>query len=115
MSALCDQVIETLQSIFPEIKIKVEKSVVYNGQRLYIDIWVPQFDLVIEVHGRQHDEFVKHFHGDAAGFKASKRRDSLKEDWALENEYIFVAIRESDLPVTKESLLEILHEANDNG
>lgn len=111
MSKLCDQVIETFKLVFPEITIKTEKHVEYKGQRLYIDIWVPQFGLVIEVHGRQHDEFVKHFHGDARGFNASKRRDSLKEDWARENNYIFVTLRENQLPVTEESLLEILYEA----
>jgi very-short-patch-repair endonuclease len=115
MSLLCDQVIQTLKEVFPEIKVKLEKSVVYRGQRLYIDIWVPQFNLVIEVHGRQHDEFVKHFHGDEAGFKSSKKRDSIKEDWAIANGYTFVAIRGDQLPVTKESLLEILLNADDNG
>lgn len=111
MSNLCDQVIETFKLVFPEIIIKTEKHVEYKGQRLYIDIWVPQFGLVIEVHGRQHDEFVKHFHVDANGFNASKKRDALKEDWARENNYTFVPLRENQLPVTEESLLEILYAA----
>ena len=111
MSKLCDQVIETFKQVFPEISIKTEEHVEFKGQRLFLDIWVPQFNLVIEVHGRQHDQFVKHFHGDAAGFHASKKRDSLKEEWAIENNYTFVPLRVDQLPVTPESLLEILYEA----
>jgi len=110
LSKLCDQVIETLKTAFPYAKIHVEKYVLFKGQRLFLDIYMPQYGLVIEVHGRQHDTFVKHFHGDAKGFREYKRRDSLKEEWVAENGYTLVALRVTELPITKERLLERIYE-----
>lgn len=106
MSKLCDQVLVTLKEAFPFAKIRVEEYVLFKNQRLFLDIFMPQFGIVIEVHGRQHDEFVEHFHGDARGFRESKRRDSLKEEWIAESGYTLIALRASELPITKDRLLE---------
>lgn len=106
MSKLCNQVIGVLKEAFPCAKIRTEEYVLFRGQRLFLDIFMPQFGLVVEVHGRQHDEFVEHFHGDARGFRESKWRDSLKEEWIAENGYTLIALRVSELPITKEKLLE---------
>lgn len=110
MSLLCDQVISVVRSLFPEVIVKQEHFVIYNGQKLFVDIFIPQLGIVIEVHGRQHDSFVEHFHGDEHGFKMSKRRDALKEEWACLNGYIMVVLREADLPITAQRLLEIIDE-----
>jgi very-short-patch-repair endonuclease len=115
MSKLCDQVIEVVRNLFPEIKIKTEEFVFYENQRLFLDIWVPQLNLVIEVHGNQHEKFVEHFHGNIANFKASKKRDRLKEEWADKEGYTFVLLKQEDLPVTPEELLETIIEASNNG
>lgn len=114
MSKLCDQVIGTLRDAFPQMRIVTEYSVLYNKQRLFVDIWVPQLFLAIEVHGRQHDEYVRHFHNDAAGFAASKKRDALKEEWAKTEGVTYVVLRENQLPVTKETLLEIISNEGNN-
>ena len=111
MSNLCNQVIQTIKSIFPEMLVKTEEFVYYHNQKLFLDIFLPQLGVVIEVHGRQHDEFVEHFHGDAEGYRQSRRRDSLKEQWVSENGYIFVVLREHQLPVTPESLLQAIEDA----
>jgi len=108
MSKICDEVVATFRILFPEALIRTEEFVNYNNQKLYLDIFLPQFGLVVEVHGRQHDEFVRHFHGDAAGFRSSRRRDSLKEEWIAEKGYTFVVIREKDFPLTPNRLLEII-------
>jgi len=107
-SNLCTQVLETLRGIFPELLIKTEHYVNYNNQKLYLDIFLPQLNIVIEVHGRQHDEFVAHFHGDERGYRLSRKRDRLKEEWAHINGYTWVVLRESQLPVTPDSLLELI-------
>jgi very-short-patch-repair endonuclease len=106
VSKLCDQVISTLKEIFPQAKIRVEEYVLFRNQRLFLDIFMPQFGIVIEVHGRQHDEFVEHFHGNAQGFREAKRRDSLKEEWIAEKGYTLVALRAKELPISKDELLE---------
>jgi very-short-patch-repair endonuclease len=111
MSKICDEVHDCLKQIYPLIKIKKEEFVTFRNQKLFLDLWVPQLNLVIEVHGRQHDEFVEYFHGDAETFKASKRRDSLKEEWAGANGYTMVVIRESDFPITPDKLLKRIDDA----
>lgn len=115
MSNLSDQVLSVIMEIFPQIKVKKEELVHYKGQRLFLDFWIPQLGLVVEVHGGQHDEFVEMFHGDGEGFRASKKRDSLKEEWAGINGHAFVVVRESEMPISKESLLEKIDVATDNG
>jgi len=112
MSKLCDQVVEALREAFPLIRIMREEYVTYCNQKLFIDIFVPQLALVVEVHGRQHDEFVGHFHGSAEGFRSSERRDSLKEEWAAEQGYTMVILREHQLPITTEDLLEAIDGAS---
>jgi len=112
VSKLCDQVLAVLKEVFPFIRVKTEEFVSFRNQRLFIDIFAAQLDLVIEVHGRQHDNFVEHFHGSAEAFKASRRRDRLKEEWAAEEGLTFVVLREKDLPITAEKLLEAIDEAS---
>lgn len=108
MSSLSESVLAVLKELFPEIRIKTETFVKYNGQKLYLDIWIPQFDLAIEVHGRQHDVFVEHFHQTSKGFRDYKKRDRLKEEWAGINGITMLVIREKDFPLTKEKLLKMI-------
>jgi very-short-patch-repair endonuclease len=109
-SKLSIEVHTVLREIFPEAKIILEKYVNYKGQKLYLDFWMPQFGLVIEVHGGQHDKFNRHFHRDAQGYRAHKQRDSLKEEWAQLEGLTFVAIRTTDFPLTAPKLLTMISE-----
>lgn len=113
MSKLCDQVVEVIREVFPQIRIVREEYVSYRNQKLFLDIFIPQLALVIEVHGRQHDEFVEHFHGSAEKFKSHRRRDSLKEEWVAENGYTLVILRQHQLPITPERLLEVIDDNSD--
>lgn len=108
MSQLCNQVIQTVRELFPEVLVKTEEFVYFRNQKLFLDIFLPQLGIVIEVHGRQHDEFVEHFHGDAEGYKQSRRRDRWKEEWAAETGHTWVVLRKKDLPITPERLLELI-------
>lgn len=114
MSKLCDQVIGVVREVFPELLVKTEECVYYGNQKLFLDICLPQLGVVIEVHGRQHDEFVEHFHGDESGFRQSRQRDRNKEEWADLNGYTLVVLRESDLPVTPDSLLDKINESGNS-
>ena len=97
-----------LKQVFPHSKIQSELYVNYKHQKLYVDFYIPDYKIGIEVHGRQHDEFVPHFHGDAAGWAAHRRRDNLKLEWAEENKITLVVIREKDIPKNKEDFLNLI-------
>ena len=60
------------------------------------DFWVPHQEVAFEFHGRQHDEFVKFFHGTKAGFMQQKASDRKKAQIAEENGIKLIIIREGD-------------------
>ncbi len=105
MSKLADEMFFLLKETFPHTKIQKEYTIRHAGAVLYVDFFLPLFLIAIEVHGRQHDVFVEHFHGDAWGWKKHKRRDRIKEEWADLNSITYVIIREEDKPKTKEEML----------
>lgn len=65
-----------LTELMPRVDIVTEHPI---GQNLFLDIFVPVYNLGIEYHGRQHFEFVQHYHGDLNGFEKSKERDAEKQ------------------------------------
>ena len=59
---------------------------------LFVDFLIPSASLAVEVHGRQHFEFVAHFHGDKRGFRKSKARDKDKVNWLELNSITLVTL-----------------------
>jgi len=108
MSILSDKVLVLLKEAFPFVKIVEEHFVVYDNQKLFVDFYLPSYLIAVEVHGRQHDEFVPHFHGNAEGWRKHKQRDRTKEEWAAVNDITYVVIREADMPADKQELLELI-------
>jgi len=49
--------------------------------KLRLDFFLPNMNVAVEVHGRQHFEFVKHFHGTRNRYAQAKRNDELKKQW----------------------------------
>jgi hypothetical protein len=108
MSILANYIYDLLVELFPFAKIEKEYYIQYEGYKLFVDFFIPSYMIAIEVHGAQHDNFVKFFHGDEKGWKDHKRRDRVKEEWARMNGIIFVPIREINKPMNKEDLLELI-------
>ena len=86
-----------LKSLFPYDTILEE--VVLPGSnkpsrpsKLYADFFIPAYNLVVEVHGRQHFEFVSFFHKNKAEFLKSKIRDKDKQRWCELNSIEFVSL-----------------------
>lgn len=67
---------------FPSEPILEEVPV--PGSRLFLDFYLPGRKLVVEVQGRQHFEFVPHFHRTRLGFIQSRMRDEHKRGWCLD-------------------------------
>jgi len=111
MSKLSDRVLVDLKAALPYYKIWEEYYVLFRGNKLFVDFYLPELLVAIEVQGIQHDKFVRHFHGDASGYKASKYRDSLKKDWAYEHRVRLVEIRESDMPLSKTDVFYMMNGA----
>jgi very-short-patch-repair endonuclease len=88
MSRIADKIHYILEDMFPRLsapRITEEIYISYKGQKLFFDFFIKELGVYIEVQGRQHTEFVKHFHGDKESFQAQKMRDNLKIQYVEEN------------------------------
>lgn len=87
MSKIADNIYDTLNRMFPRLsapRIIKEVYINYSGQRLFFDFFIKELGVYVEVQGRQHSEFIKHFHGDKETFQAQKMRDNLKRQYIEE-------------------------------
>lgn len=71
------QLLGVLNELFPREEVITEYHI---GERLFLDMYIPAYSLGAEYHGRQHFEFVEHYHGDIDGFEQSQKRDQRKID-----------------------------------
>jgi len=71
---------------------RLEEVVLPGTNGLRADFLVPSRRLVVEVQGRQHGEYVPHFHRDAAGYLRSVGRDDRKRRWAELNGFRHVEL-----------------------
>jgi len=57
-----------------------------------IDFFIPSVGIVVECHGRQHVEHVKHFHKTRKEFHNQQDVDQLKRDWCEANGFRLIEI-----------------------
>ena len=113
MSKIADDVYLILQKEFPFTYIEKEYYVNYKNTRLLFDFYVRTLGILIECQGRQHTEFVKHFHGQAENFYSQKRRDNLKVEYCEENNLTLVLFFDTIDNINKEIVLNRIYEAMD--
>ena len=73
---------------FPWLKYK---------QTMFLDIYFPELKLGIEVDGRQHSEFVPHFHSTLEGFEIQRNRDNMKNILCKEHGVRLVRLNEDEI------------------
>ena len=100
-----------LCATFPHNTILKEYYIRYENQQLYFDFFLKEYNILIEVQGRQHTEFVGHFHGDKQGYLASKRRDNLKKAYCEEHNLTLVLINYDEVVDSSNKLLEKIQES----
>ena len=113
ISFLAKSVRETLEEAFPNTLINDEEYINYKGQRLFFDFYLPSLKIYVEVQGIQHTEFNRHFHSDAAAFRAAKLRDRLKVEWCHLNDFTLVIINYDEVPISAADLLQKITGAQD--
>ena len=59
---------------------------------LYLDFFIPNLMLAVEVHGRQHYEYVPFFHKTKAGYLKARARDEDKKEWCELNNINLIAL-----------------------
>ena len=111
MSRQAEAIYAVLIETFPKRSIVKEHYIRYKGQQLFFDFFIRNYDILIEVQGRQHSEYVSHFHGDREGFLSSKKRDNLKIAYCEDNNLTLVTINYNEKIETKSDLLRKINEA----
>jgi hypothetical protein len=81
MSKGAKELLEIVRKIYPNQRIILEHNV---GRRLFLDIYLPSLGIGFEFDGEQHEKYIEHFHGDKAGFHASRKRDAEKSELCKE-------------------------------
>jgi hypothetical protein len=84
-SKLHKTAVSIINDMFPTINVLEEVTIPGRGNKLYIDIYIPIFNLAIEVNGRQHYNFVPYFHRTRFDFLKQKERDRIKREWCETN------------------------------
>tara|TARA_R110000751_G_scaffold100390_1_gene194367 strand:+ start:2671 stop:3090 length:420 start_codon:yes stop_codon:yes gene_type:complete len=91
---------KVLREVFPYDTIYEEVALLGSSkgpsQTLRADFFIPSKSLVVEVHGRQHYEFIARFHKNKLDFFRSQARDKNKEEWCELNSFGHVSLKYSE-------------------
>tara|TARA_R110000772_G_C13072156_1_gene416480 strand:+ start:36 stop:419 length:384 start_codon:yes stop_codon:yes gene_type:complete len=91
-SELHSKGVKVLESLFPHDNIIQEVPLAGTGKNpLRADVYLPNRNLIVEIHGEQHFKFVKFYHSTKANFMRAKARDVKKAEWCEINQIRLVA------------------------
>jgi very-short-patch-repair endonuclease len=102
-SALEETLDSALKELYPRERIAEDMPIKVRGHSLFVDRVIRGPKIAIEIDGRQHTEFVAHFHKDKDGFAKHRMRDRIKDEWLRENGFTIVRIN-YDEKITKDIL-----------
>lgn len=91
-----------LKKIYPTYPILWE--VVLPGTLYRFDLVVPIIGLIVEFDGRQHSQYVHHFHRDIDGYVAMVRSDNFKNKWAADHGVKLLRVAHDNLPSDEKEL-----------
>lgn len=73
---------------------------------LYADFFIPEAMAIVEVHGRQHYEYCRHFHKTKAKFLLAQQRDRDKIEWCRLNDIDIIALPYNEREQWKSMILK---------
>lgn len=113
MSLIATQVQSILLKIFPSSpfnRVFSEHYIMFHGNKLFFDFYVPEIKSLFECQGQQHFKFVSHFHGDREAFMGQKKRDNLKLEYIQQEDMYLVYINYNE-EVTEDLIYSRMKEA----
>ena len=123
MSEIADNIYKCLREIFPNFNVmkehyintKVDGDFSWSDKyiRLFFDFYIKELGVLIEVQGRQHLEFIKHFHGSRESFLQQKYRDNLKIAYVQGNNELHLVRFYYNEKITKDLVLKKITEVFD--
>ena len=98
------EMVDCLYTVIPSIRIIEEYNV---GDNLFLDIFLPDFSLAIEIDGEQHSKKIDFFHKDDLEFEEQKFRDRKKEKLCKENGITLFRVSSIDKRTPNEIISDI--------
>lgn len=95
-----------LIKIYPGLDIIYEFPLYEVNQR--VDIFIPSLGIAIEYSGRQHSEYVQHFHKDFEGYTKGRQQDQKKIEYLALKGVKLVIIKHNEMVDTPEKLKELI-------
>lgn len=71
---------------------RIFEEVFIPGERFILDFFIPSVGLVVECHGKQHVEHIRHFHKTKRDFHKQQNTDQRKRDWCTLNKFRLLEI-----------------------
>lgn len=85
------EAVELINKVYPNATLLEEVSAkIKKGKTLYLDIYLPTLNVVVEVDGEQHSKRVEFFYKDRQAFLRAQYRDQQKKEWCELNDIKFV-------------------------
>lgn len=115
-SALHKKTFAVLRELFPDFTVTEEESleVEVAGRKttVFVDLMVRELNLAIECHGRQHFEYVEHFHGTQTAFRVAQQRDEAKAKAIIGSGKSYLVVRfDEEGKLTRSWLIKRINKA----
>jgi hypothetical protein len=92
-SSLHRQARGLIHEVYPTVVLLEEAPIVVKPRNvLYLDFYIPLHNIAVEVHGRQHYEYVRHFHRNRMAFLKHLSRDRDKAEWCELNDITLIVL-----------------------
>ena len=98
---------ELLRDMFKGYNILEEVKLPGSSEKrsaLFLDFFIQNHSLALEVHGSQHFEYTPYFHKTKAGFLQAKKRDLDKAAWCNKNEIHLLVLRFDETALWREQI-----------
>lgn len=104
--------VATIKNFLKQHNISYETEKIFDNLRspktnrvLRYDFYIPSYNMLLEVHGKQHYEFVPSWHKTIEKFKYNQSLDTIKKEYAIKNMYNFVELAYSQFDENIQTLL----------
>jgi len=93
----------------------IYEEVEMPGTRLALDFLIPTLPLAVEVQGRQHYVFIKHFHKTREKFIDQLKRDRIKAEWLDLNNIPLVLLDDGEIDDWREQIISYSRKNKEDG
>ena len=81
-----------LYELFPTMRILEEVPIKPRSKTQFLDFFINNIKLAVEVHGQQHYKFNTMYHASAQDFLNQRKNDTDKRDWCETNNITLIEL-----------------------